>query len=182
MKKTPPPKKKKSKKKKEEFEVFTPPPHLLQKTEQPRTIAEQIVDAGLILEACNGDDHTAQFFLIWLQNGRNATEAYLSMHQGISRYSAQVLGSRELAKVDRAAVMESYGLGYDSYMKQLAAGLTATKLVGLQGEEVEDHKTRRDYHKAQGEILGIEQKAQAAGPVFPGDIGKMVNNWIVTKK
>lgn len=184
------PTKKKSPKKKGDVVVWEPPKELLKKLDKEkaekeaaaRTLAEQVVDAGLIMEACNNDEHTAQFFLIWLQNGRSATDAYLSLHPGITRESAATLGSRELRKVERGAVMEAYGLGFDSYMNQLAAGLQATKIVGLQGDEVEDHKTRREYHKAQGEILGIERPAGGGNTAIQVNVGKAVSDWIVTEK
>ena len=179
----PKPKKKATKRKSRKIavEVWIPPEHLLDKTEKPLTFDQVVANAGLVLESCNNDPHTAQFFLVWLQNGHNGTDAYITLHENVDRRSASVLGARELAKVSKAAIMESMGLGYEAYFEQMRKGLNATKVVGLQGDEVDDHKTRRLYHEAQGKILGIEQSTQVGTPQQV-NVATAINNWIVTDK
>lgn len=75
--------------------------------------------------------------------------------------------------------MEAVGLGYEAYFEQMKKGLNATKVVGLQGDTVDDHKTRRLYHEAQGKILGIEQATQVGTPQQV-NVATAINNWIVT--
>lgn len=183
MRSMPKPKKKVTKRKKQAnaVEVWIPPKHLLDKTEKPLTLDQVVANAGLVLESCNNDPHTAQFFLIWLQNGHNGTDAYQTLHPKMSRHTASVLGARELAKVSKSAIMEAIGLGYSAYFEQMRKGLNATKVVGLQGDEVDDHKTRRLYHEAQGKILGIEQSTQVGTPQQV-NVATAINNWIVTDK
>lgn len=40
------------------------------------------------------------FLAEWLNNGKNAKRAYLKFHPNVSEHSAEVLGSRQLRKVD----------------------------------------------------------------------------------
>lgn len=111
-------------------------------------------------KAFQGDLDLVLFFLTWVKNGRNATEAYSELNPNVDRASAQVLGSRQLAKIDRGAVMESYGLGVEKYMEQLKEGLTAMR-SDITGTLYPDHKARDTYHKRLGELLGIEKGGMA---------------------
>lgn len=106
-------------------------------------------------KAFNGDLDLALFFLSWVKNGRNATQAYIELNPKVDRNSAQVLGSRQLAKIDRQAVMKSYGLDTERYFTQLDEGLKALK-SDMIGQTFPDHKTRAIYHDKLGKLLGIE--------------------------
>src|SRR3990167_2115195 len=108
-------------------------------------------------KAFNGNLDLVLFFVSWIKNGRNATAAYLELNPKVDRTSAQVLGSRLLAKIDRLAVMKSYGLGLEEYFNQLKEGIEATKWNDFTGEREPDHKTRKEYHKTLGKLLGIER-------------------------
>ncbi len=123
-----------------------------------------------LLEIVGGDEGTLLFLEEWLKNGRNATKAYLKINPDVSYHSARTLGSRLLTKVDISVLFAAYGLGIEAYIKQLKAGLNANtgKLVEKYDKEGNlreryddrrpDHKTRRPYHQALGEILGFEGK------------------------
>lgn len=189
------PKKKVAKKapsKKDDVEVWNPPRDAAI-VEEPGTFAEQVTEAGLVLDACQGNEEVAAFFLIWLRNGRNLGKAYKALHPEVTDASARVMGSRMLTRVNRAAVTEAYGVGFHEYFNQLKAGMEASKKVyknnnesgeiELVGEEP-DHKTRRDYHKALGEIIGIERPPQANPGTPPAqvNVGIALNNWIKTDK
>ena len=108
------------------------------------------------------------FFVKWIEHGQNATKAYQDIHPEVSYGSARVLGSRVLAKVDIQAVLETYGIGLEKYLKQLADGLGATKWNDFTGEREADHVTRRYYHDKQGKLLGIEK---TGGDVKIGQVG-----------
>lgn len=146
------------------------------------TLAEQIVDAGLVLDACGDDEEVAQFFLVWLQNGRDASKAYKALHPKVTHGSSKTLGARMLARVDRRAVAEAYGIGYDEYFKQLKEGMTATKKISINFKTftVEDHKTRRAYHEAAGKILGIEQDQKGGTTAVQVNINKAIDDWVAT--
>ena len=96
------------------------------------------------------------FFLKWLELGQNATKAYQALHPKIDYASANVLGSRMLRKVSLESVLETYGIGLESYLKQLKGGLEATKWNDFTGEREADHRVRKDYHDKQGKLLGVE--------------------------
>lgn len=145
--------------------------------EESRSIAEQVLDAGLILEACGNDEEVAQFFLVWLQNGRNATKAIMAIHPEYkNEHTASVVGSRLLGRVDKSQLAKAYGISYEAYFNQLRDGMNAMK-----GKNKPDHKVRRDYHKAAGEILGIEQKSNGNNTAVQVNIGKAINDWIATE-
>lgn len=114
-------------------------------------------DIKALERAFNGDLDLVLFFLAWVKNSRNATKAYLELNPNVDPASAQVLGSRQLAKIDREAVMKSYGLGVEEYFQQLGAGHGAMKWNDFSGEREPDHKVRADYNKRIGMLLGIEK-------------------------
>lgn len=99
-----------------------------------------------------------QFYCMWVHKGFNASHAYKELHPDATDGSCRVLGSRWLARVNRELILEAYNLGPTRYFTQLDEGLNAKK-QSITGELHPDHKTRRDYHKALGEVLGIEGRA-----------------------
>lgn len=158
-----------------------PPRKKAKPVEESRSIAEQVIDAGLILEACGNDEEVAQFYLVWLQNGRNATKAYMAIHPNVTEHSARVLGTRQLAKVSKTEIARAYGISYDSYFKQLKEGMNAKKQIRFFGKVIDeqpDHKVRRAYHEAVGEMLGMETKNQGNTAVQV-NVNKVVDDWIV---
>jgi hypothetical protein len=108
-------------------------------------------------KALGGDLDLVLFFVSWIKNGRNATEAYLELNPKVERVSAQVLGSKQLAKIDVKAIMKCYDLGIEEYFGQLKDGLSATKWNDFTGEKEPDHKTREGYHSKLGKLLGLEK-------------------------
>lgn len=113
-------------------------------------------DVKQLQKAFNGNLDLVLFFLAWVKNERNATKAYHELNPTVDPASAQVLGSRQLAKIDLMAVMKCYGLGVEEYLEQLKAGHEATKWNDFTGEREADHKTRGEYNKRLGKILRIE--------------------------
>ena len=110
------------------------------------------------LEEVFEDKQTALFFVEWLKNGQNATKAYLALHPNVDYHSARVLGSRQLAKVNISAILNARNLGIETYLQKLKEGLNAVMFIDHYIKAVPDHKTRRLYHKALGELLGVEGK------------------------
>lgn len=123
------------------------------------------LERSAIIEATGGDPDVAMFFLSWLKNGKNSKKAYLELHPDVTESSAGVLGCRMLNKVNVSAILESYGIGVDTYLQQLKAGIEANQNVVIGSgedaifESVPDHRTRRHYHKALGEMLKLEGAA-----------------------
>lgn len=123
------------------------------------------VEKKALVEATGGDPDVAMFFLAWLKNGKNSTKAYLELHPGVKNESAQACGCRMLSRVKVSAILESYNLGIDAYMRQLMEGIEAKREVVIgSGEDsvieyLPDHRTRRHYHKALGEMLKLEGAA-----------------------
>lgn len=108
------------------------------------------------LEELLGSKERTLFYLTWLKHNRNATQAYLELHPGVTERSANVLGSRMLSNIDIKVVASAYGLNEQAYFEQLAKGLIATKRDQFSGELEEDHRTRKAYHDKLGNILGID--------------------------
>lgn len=128
------------------------------------------------LEAIIGDTEVTLFFLAWIKNGRDATKAYMEIKPNVTAGSAKTLGSRMLSRVDRSLILGAYGLDIKAYMDQLQEGLAATRLED-DGEgivERPDHRVRRDYHKALGQIIGVEGLATTNVQV---NIGKTIDDW-----
>jgi hypothetical protein len=158
-----------------------PPRKKAKPVEESISIAEQVIDAGLILEACGNDEEVAQFYLVWLQNGRNATKAYLALHPEVKQNSACILGGRLLGKVNKTEIARAYGISYETYFKQLKEGMNAKKQIRFFGKVIDeqpDHKIRRAYHEAVGEMLGMETKNQNNTAVQV-NVNKVVDDWIV---
>ncbi len=121
------------------------------------TPAKKDIKIKEIEKALGGDLDLVLFFVSWIKNGRNATEAYLELNPDVERTSAQVLGSKQLAKIDVKAIMKCYDLGVEEYFGQLKDGLGATKWNDFTGDREPDHKTREGYHNKLGKLLGFER-------------------------
>lgn len=113
-------------------------------------------------KAFGGDLDSVLFFVSWIKNERNATKAYKELNPSVDITSAQVLGSRQLAKIDRLAVMKSYGLGLEEYFEQLKEGLKAVK-SDITGQTYPDHKTRAIYLDKLEKLLGIDTSSEILG-------------------
>ncbi len=151
--------------------------------------SQKQVTLQAITDLLGGDHELAQFFLEWLENGHNATRAYLKFHPNVTEHSARVLGATVLAKISIPQVLEGMGLGRSKYLEQLEAGLNAGRVFIIEkfdkktGKKVAkldlsqpDHKTRRLYHEPLGQMLGLESKS---GIVFNqqfnfADLGKAI--------
>ena len=110
-----------------------------------------------LLEQALGSKDLVLFYLTWVKNEMNATKAYLELHPNVDYASARVLGSKNLALINKSMIMEAYDLGQQTYFSQLKEGVQAQKWNDFTGEREPDHNTRRRYHEALGKILGIEQ-------------------------
>ena len=129
-----------------------------------------------LLKAFNDDLELMQFFNEWSTNGHNATKAYMSLDKNCKETSARELGSRMLAKVDKAVIMREYGLDENAYMTQLYQGLNATKWNDFTGDREPDHKTRLPYHDKVGKLLGIESEQQPNQTNVQVNFGDFVKN------
>jgi len=130
----------------------------IRKEIQPPTPIDNTEQIQLVLEACNNDLELAGFFVDWLNNGHNATDAYLTIHPEVTRPSAAVLGARILRKVNKVAIMQAYGLTPDLYFKNLYDGANATQWNDFTGKEEPDHRARKPYHDKLGQHLEYETK------------------------
>lgn|SRR5574343_25580 len=158
-----------------------PPRQKAKPVEESMSIAEQVIDAGLILEACGNDEEVAQFYLVWLQNGRNGTKAYLALHPEVKENSACILAGRLLGKVNKTEIARAFGISYKEYFQQLKEGMNAERKVRSFGKVVDivpDHKIRRSYHEAVGQMLGVETKNQGNTAVQV-NVNKVVDDWII---
>ena len=146
-------------------------------------------DITLLEEALGGDRELVLFYLSWLKNNRNATKAYKELHPNCKIKSCGVLGARQLAKVSISVILDSYGLGVDTYLENLKNGLTATKteyiVVGKYkngrtrtvAKQIPDTDRRDRYYEDLGEILGIKKRASTVAVQVNN-----VNNIIQDKK
>lgn len=106
-------------------------------------------------EIIEGDKEVTLFLTEWLKNGLNASAAYKTLHPNVSDASARVLGSKKLAKINISAILAGYDLGYNNYIQGLKEGLNATKLNEQTGEKEPDYKTRLEFHRILGKLLGF---------------------------
>ena len=106
-------------------------------------------------ELANGDKEIPLFLDEWLKNGLNASAAYKALHPNVSDASARVLGSKKLTKINISAILAGYDLGFNDYMVGLKEGLAATKLNEQTGEKVPDYRTRLEFHRVLGKLLGF---------------------------
>jgi hypothetical protein len=121
---------------------------------QPSAVEPQNIDA--LKEALGNDLDLVLFYLTWLKNGMNATDAYKELHPDVTEASAAVLGHRQLRKVNKDLIMQAYGLDYQMYFQQLHDGLKAQRWNDFTGEREPDHKVRKPYHDKLGKLLEIE--------------------------
>ncbi|MEK7617201.1 MAG: hypothetical protein AAB414_04045 [Patescibacteria group bacterium] len=91
----------------------------------------------------------------WLKNRLNASAAYKALHPKVSDASARVLGSKKLTKINISAILAGYDLGFNDYMVGLKEGLAAMKFNGQTGEQVPDYRTRLEFHRILGKLLGF---------------------------
>lgn len=110
-----------------------------------------------LMDIFNGNIDLALFYVTWIKNGLNASSAYKELHPEVDNHSARTLGSRQLAKVDKTAILQAYGLDYELYFQQLKEGILAEKRDQFSGEMYPDHKTREVYHTKLGKQLGLEK-------------------------
>ncbi|KKR80401.1 MAG: hypothetical protein UU73_C0003G0290 [Candidatus Daviesbacteria bacterium GW2011_GWA1_41_61] len=108
-----------------------------------------------INEMLGGDKEIPFFLDEWLKNGLNASAVYKTLHPKVSDASARVLGSKKLAKINISAILAGYDLGVNDYIVGLKEGLTAMKFNELTGEKVPDYRTRLEYHRILGKLLGF---------------------------
>jgi len=113
-----------------------------------------------------GDLDLVLFYLAWLKNGLNATKAYKELHPNVDEHSCSVLGCRQLAKVNKEAIMRAYGLDRELYFTQLKDGVQADKWNDFTGEREADHKTRKPYHDKLGNLLDLENPSIEGGLHF----------------
>lgn len=106
-------------------------------------------------EMLRGDKELPIFLSEWLGNGLNASAAYKVLHPNVSDASARVLGSKKLAKINISAILAGYDIGYNDYILGLKEGLNATKLNEQTGEKVPDYRTRLEFHRILGKLLGF---------------------------
>ena len=106
-------------------------------------------------ELVEGDKEVPIFLAEWLKNGLNASAAYKSLHPKVSDASARVLGSKKLAKINISAILAGYDLGYSDYILGLKEGLVASKFNEQTGEKVPDYRTRLEFHRILGKLLGF---------------------------
>lgn len=133
-------------------------------------------DMNRLAEIFNGDLELATFYNEWLNNGKNATRAYLTTHPTALQNSARTLGWRLLKKVDVAVIMREFGLTENLYLQQLYDGVNATKWNDFTGEREADHKVRLPYHDKMGKMLGFEQEGQAPS------VAVQINNVVSEQK
>lgn len=109
------------------------------------------------------------FFSEWVKS-RDVAKAYLVINPGVEEEEARVEGEKMLRELEVDKVLKVYSLDMDAYLKQLKAGLEATKWID-DGEgmvEVEDHSIRRQYHKILGELLKLENTDEKGNIVLKG--------------
>ena len=120
--------------------------------------------------AFDNDIGLAQFFMHWIENGQNATEAYLSLGTGVSRQVAMVMGHRYLKRIDVPVALGLYNLGMDRYLKKLDEGLEAKQnkvMTTKSGNTIDmsgpDHEVQKYYHEKLGKLLGVEVETKHNG-------------------
>lgn len=154
-------------------------------------------DVVVLEEVFDGDKEMVLFFLAYLKHDRNATQAYKFLHPNCTDHSCRVLGSRQLAKVSIQTILDSYGLGIETYIKKIKEGIDATNVEhirmttetkGKKGQTVKktsyttvetpNYAVQKSYHESLGKLLGIEGKKDDSPP----NVSIQVNNLISDKK
>jgi len=132
----------------------------------------------VVMEACGNDLELAQFFVEWLNNGKNAAAAYLKLYPNVTPGSAAVLGSRWLSRVNKSALLEAYGLNVHAYFTQLNDGLNADRWNDFTGDREPDHRARKPYHDKLGQLIGMETKEEVKPQI---NIQNIISNWLGKK-
>lgn len=161
------------------------------KPSKPVTISTK--DVSVLEHALGEDKELILFFLAYLKFDRNRSKAYKFLHPTCSDDSCRVLGSRMLTKVNIQMILDSYGLGVDTYIKKLKDGLEAKNIeyINARVEKVNGKKSKvvyqkietpnlqiqKSYHETLGKLLGIEGKDNGSPSV-----AVQVNNLISDKK
>jgi len=131
-----------------------------------------------VMAACSNDVDLAGFFVEWLQNGKNAAAAYQKLHPDVTYGSARVMGSQYLTRINKAALLEAYGLNMDAYLKQLNDGLNADRWNDFTGDREPDHRARKPYHDKLGQLIGMETKEEVKPQI---NIQNIISNWLGKK-
>ncbi|MFA5993351.1 MAG: hypothetical protein WC823_00155 [Parcubacteria group bacterium] len=172
-------------------------PKPLKTPKSPKKDKVSVQDVAFLEKAFEGDKEMTLFFLAYLKHDRNASKAYKFLHPGCTDHSSRVLGSRQLAKVSISMILDSYGLGVETYIKKIKEGLEAANYekvsVGTVDKlkngkikketiykivESPNHQVQKAYHESLGKLLGIEGKKDDTAP----NISVQVNNLINDKK
>ncbi len=124
-------------------------------TEQELFESEFSTNNLSLMEEIVGDKEVPIFLAEWLKNGLNASAAYKVLHPNVSDASARVLGSKKLTKINISAILAGYDLGVNDYILGLKEGLAALKFNELTGEKVADYRTRLEFHRILGKLLGF---------------------------
>lgn len=104
-----------------------------------------------------GNPMVPAFFAEWLKNGQNAGLAYRTLRPTVSEPSSRVLGCKLLTKINKSALLSSMGFDVAEFMKALYDGLQAVRQNQITGETFPDFRTRLEYLKLAGKLLGIIQ-------------------------
>ena len=141
----------------------------------PKSKMSASADIAVLEQALGGDKELVLFFLAWLKHNRNATKAYKELHPDCTEKSCGVLGSRMLGKVSIPVILDSYGLGMDTYFEKLKDGLNAVNIelvkvvtekkdkkgkkkkeIKYEKVETPNYSVQSQYHERLGKILGVE--------------------------
>lgn len=132
--------------------------------EQLRELSKSEQISFAVGKALGNNIRLIEFFYACLQTNWNTKDAYKLLHPETTDKAAYVEGwefMQRLKKCNLGLVMEAYGMGISKYLDKLKEGLDATRMEAIGNglyEERPDYKVRRSYHKAQGELLGLEGK------------------------
>lgn len=154
-------------------------------------------DVAVLEQAFEGNKEITLFFLAYIKYDRNASKAYKFLHPNCTDASCAVLGHRQLRKVNTDMLLDSYGLGIDTYIKKIKEGLEATNYekvsVGVTAKtkngktkketiykivESPNYQVQKAYHESLGKLLGIEGKKDEGNTT----VAVQVNNLISDKK
>lgn len=122
------------------------------------TLLNELNETKVVPELDNlatGNPLVTQFLAEWLRNGRNSGLAYKTLRPNVSIESARVLASRLLSKVNKLGLLSAMGYDYSDWFKALQDGLQAVRINQLTGEVLPDYRTRLEFLKLTGKLLGI---------------------------
>lgn len=149
--------------------------------------------AKAIEEDFGGDAKLLEFYMVWMEEGKNATEAYHKLNPDTKRRSAAVLGSRmvdRLTDVNMRLVLQAYGLGRDVYFEKLKEGLNAhdVSFIKVPGKTDKDpvkikrrkrpnFKDRREYHEVLGKMHGLESDKDTPQAPITVNVDNKISDW-----